>query len=220
MDPPVAAGPEPLGKIPVREMPLDLAPTVLTDEAREVILGKLRKQYPGLTPQHKLALLNPNASDLVAARRWPTESFLTLARGLLEDPEVLVVFTGAPNERASVVPLCETLASERVLNMAGETTLPQLIDLFHVSRLLVTNDSGPAHFASLTNLPVLVLFGPETPEIYGPIGPKVQPVYLGLACSPCVSAYNQKRSPCGDNRCLKGISAELVLERARGILAG
>jgi ADP-heptose:LPS heptosyltransferase len=71
----------------------------------------------------------------------------------------------------------------------------------------------------LTELPVLVLFGPETPKIYGPLGTNVQAIYLNLACSPCVSAYNQKRSPCTDNKCMTGIKPEDVLSQAREMLA-
>lgn len=212
---------EPLLKKDLGEESLELPTVASSPRAREKLVAKLRELYPALDMErHKLVLLNANASDLVAARRWPDEYFLTLGRELLKDPDVCIVFTGAPNEREAVTQLAARLPHERVLNMAGRTDdLSQLIDLYNSSSLLVTNDSGPAHFASLTSLNVIVLFGPETPDIYGPLGAEVEAVYLGLACSPCVSAYNQKRSPCSDNQCLKMISPELVLEKAKAKLA-
>lgn len=211
-------GTEPLLKQSVRKIPLEI-PLVQTSEAdREAIMNKLRSIYLTLGPQHRLVLLNPNASDLVPVRRWPIENFLELARGLLEDADVLLVLTGTKEERPHTERFCSELASERVLNMAGMTTLRQLVDLYNVSHLLITNDSGPAHFASLTELSVIVLFGPETPKIYGPLGPNVQVIYLQLACSPCVSVYNQKRSPCSDNICMTGISPDQVLAEARAAL--
>jgi ADP-heptose:LPS heptosyltransferase len=211
-------GPEPLCKQPVGHVPLDV-PRVESSEAdRKAMEQTLKALYPGLGPEHRLVLLNANASDLVAVRRWPMENFIQVARGLLEDERTVIVLTGTRDEWTHAEKMRGLLGTERVLNMAGRTTLGQLIDLYNVSHLLITNDSGPPHFASLTELPVLVLFGPETPRVYGPLGRNVQVIYLGLACSPCVSAYNQKRSPCHDNRCMKEIRPEEVLARARAML--
>ena len=62
------------------------------------------------------------------------------------------------------------------------------LQLFHQSVLLITNDSGPAHFASLTPIKSITLFGPETPVLYGPLGPDAVHLFAKLACSPCLSA--------------------------------
>ena len=58
-----------------------------------------------------------------------------------------------------------------------------------------------------------VFFGPKTPELFGPLGEKSHVFYKGMACSPCVSAFNQKHSPCRDNQCLKSITPEEVFEK-------
>jgi len=97
-----------------------------------------------------------------------------------------------------------------VIDLAGRTDLADLLHLFNMAELPVTNDSGPAHFASLTEIPILVFFGPETPELYKPLAENRTVMYSHFACSPCVSAFNQKRSPCDDNRCLKAISVDEV----------
>jgi ADP-heptose:LPS heptosyltransferase len=210
---------EPRAKVALPEPPLELPVLTTSPQDAQVITGLLLAQFPGLTPGHRLVLINPNASDLVPVRRWPDQYFRELGQALLEDPRVLLVLTGTAPERDHAERLRQDLGPERVLNLAGQTTLPQLMDLYNQASLLITNDSGPAHFASLTTLPVLVLFGPETPAIYGPLGPKVRVLYRRLACSPCVSAYNQKLSPCTDNRCLKEITPAQVLQEARAILA-
>lgn len=206
---------EPRAKVSLEALSLELPRLQTSPQAAQVIEDKLKEHYPALAPGQRLVLINPNASDLVPVRRWPDAYFLQLALGLLEDPDILVVLTGTAPERPAAEVLRLALESPRVLNLAGATTLPQLIDLYNRASLLITNDSGPAHFASLTGLAVLVLFGPETPAIYGPLGPGVRVLYRGLACSPCVSAYNQKLSPCADNRCLKQITPAEVLEKAR-----
>ena len=82
---------------------------------------------------------------------------------------------------------------------------------------MVTNDSGPAHFASVTRMPTIVLFGPETPALYGSLG-ETYPVYAGLNCSPCVSAWNHRKTPCTDNVCLKAITVDQVFDRVRDLL--
>jgi lipopolysaccharide heptosyltransferase II len=205
---------EPLTKKDLSREDLSLPRIETSPLNQKNIQQKLKDLYPALSDDNQLVLLNPNAGDMVAARRWPDEHFVKLGKMLLENPDILIVLTGSPDERPRTERLAAQMNSERVLNMAGRTTLWELIDLYNQARLLVTNDSGPAHFASLTDIPVLVLFGPETPRIFGPLGKNAEAVYLGFACSPCVSAYNQKKSPCRDNRCLQEISPNEIYQRA------
>lgn len=209
---------EPRAKVRLNDVSMELPKLETSVLAEKSIRRKLLDLYPALNEESRLILLNPNASDIVVARRWPDEHFVKLAAGILKDEKNIVVLTGAPNERNKAEIIAVKMDSERVLNMAGMTTLRELIDLYNIADLLITNDSGPAHFASLTNVPVIVLFGPETPSIFGPLGENVNPVFLKLACSPCVSAYNQKKTPCRDNQCLKQISPEMILELAEQFL--
>jgi ADP-heptose:LPS heptosyltransferase len=131
---------------------------------------------------------------------------------------VAVLVTGVASERADAHRIVTTVGSDRVVDLAGQTTLEDLLHLFDLADLLVTNDSGPAHFAALTDIPILVLFGPETPALYKPLSSNCVALYAGLACSPCVSAFNQKRTPCRDNRCLKVIGVAEVYAVARDML--
>ena len=68
--------------------------------------------------------------------------------------------TGAPSEAAAADTLVSSIGSERCFSLAGKTTLRQLLILYTLAELLITNDSGPAHFASLTPINVITLFGP------------------------------------------------------------
>jgi len=85
--------------------------------------------------------------------------------------------------------------------------------------VLVTNDCGPGHFASLTDVDSIVLFGPETPVVFGPLGPRSQAVTAGLACSPCMNVYNHRFSPCVHNACMHAISVDEVISRVHAALA-
>jgi ADP-heptose:LPS heptosyltransferase len=90
--------------------------------------------------------------------------------------------------------------------------------LYCLSDVLVTNDSGPAHFAALTPVEVVTLFGPETPRLFGVMGPRSHVIWKQLPCSPCVSAYNGRLSPCRDNLCMQSIGIDEVFGIVHGIL--
>jgi ADP-heptose:LPS heptosyltransferase len=160
----------------------------------------------------RLILLNPNASDLLPLRRWPTERYVKLARRLLAHyPQFFVGFTGAPEEAPATAELVRQVGSNRCLSLAGKTTLRQLLVLYTLAEVLVTNDSGPAHFATLTPIRVVTLFGPETPALFAARTPRNTVVWAGLACSPCVNAYNHRQSPCRNNLCMQAITVEQVV---------
>ena len=109
-----------------------------------------------------------------------------------------------------------------MIDLTGYTrSVAELLALFHVARLLVTNDGGPGQFAALTPIWTVMLFGPETPALYAPLTPKCHSFYSQWPCSPCLTAYNHRNSFCdGDNQCLKVIAPEAVLQKSREFLAG
>jgi len=165
-----------------------------------------------------LILLNPNASDLLPLRRWPALRYVELARQLLERyPELFIGFTGAPAEAAPNNRLADQVGSNHVIPLAGKTTLRQVLVLYARSEILVTNDSGPAHFASMTPIRVVTLFGPETPALFAPCSPNVTALWAGIACSPCVNAYNNRQSVCRNNLCMQAITVEDVFEKVTRI---
>lgn len=160
-----------------------------------------------------IILLNPNASDLLPLRQWPRQRYVQLANRLLAElPEIQIVFTGAPDEASEIEPLARQVNSVRCACLAGKTTLRQLMVLYTLSDVLVTNDSGPAHFATLTPIHVVTLFGPETPALFAAPPPRNLPLWAGIACSPCVNAYNDRQSTCRDNKCMQQITVNQVFD--------
>jgi len=165
-----------------------------------------------------LILLNPNASDLLPLRRWPSLRYVELARQLLERyPDLFIGFTGAPAEAAPNNRLADEVGSSRVIRLAGKTNLRQVLVLYTRSEILVTNDSGPAHFASMTPIHVVTLFGPETPALFAARSPNATALWAGIACSPCVNAYNNRQSVCRNNVCMQAITVDDVFKEVTGI---
>lgn len=175
--------------------------------------ARIGEHYPDYRPDsHRVVLINPNASDLLPQRRWMPDYFVEVMRELLTRyDDILILITGAPNEQAEAEGLAARVGDARCVNFAGAVKFAELTSLYSVSRLMLTNDSGPGHFSSVTPLPTFVIFGPETPALYGSLGNST-PIFAGLACSPCVSASNHRKTPCHDNVCLKGITPAQVLE--------
>lgn len=177
---------------------------------QEAVRAVIRREYghPEVPP---LILLNPNASDLLPLRKWPTDRYVELARRLLERfADVAVAMTGGPSEAPAIEKLASQVNSPRCFSLAGKTSLSQLLVLYSLAELLITNDSGPAHFASMTPITVITLFGPETPHLFRALTPRAIPIWMQLPCSPCVNAYNNRQSPCRDNVCMKSITVDHV----------
>lgn len=183
-------------------------------------MQKLAREGLDMEAGGPIILLNPNASDMLPLRKWPLENFYTLGASILHDyGDVRLVVTGAPAEKEAAGALCRRWASPRVIDLAGKTTLRELLMLYSLADVLVTNDSGPAHFASLTNIAGIVLYGPETPKLFGALGKNSHALYTKLACSPCVNAFNHRFSPCTDNICMRSITPERVYAQVKQCLA-
>ena len=128
-----------------------------------------------------------------------------------------MIFTGMPAEAAATDALAGRVGSPGCSSLAGRTTLRDLFTLCSLCDVLVSNDSGPAHFACLTAARVVVLFGPESPRRFGPLSDRATALSAGLACSPCLSAQNNRRSACRDNLCMQRIGTAEVLAAVRAL---
>ena len=194
-------------------------PKVAADAAAAAgIWHKLEGLAAGIGPGRKLVVINPNASDQFPMRRLPLESFVEIARQLLNDPDVFILITGVASEQPDARHICARVGSPRVLDLTGATTLRELLQVFNLAHVLVTNDSGPAHFAALTKIHVIVFFGPEIPERYRPLTTSLDVVHTAFTCSPCIGPYNQRLSPCNDNLCLKSVEIDEVVALIRSRL--
>lgn len=191
--------------------PVEMSCRVAEDELAAVRTFVLERTGTSEIPP--LILLNANCSDLLPLRRWDPDRYVELARRLLAwRPDLFVLFTGGPEEAADTRRLAAQVASTHCLSVAGETTFGQLLALYSVAQVLVTNDSGPAHFASLTGIDVVTLFGPETPRLFAARTPRNHVIWSGIVCSPCVSALNNRVSSCRENACMRLISVDEVFD--------
>lgn len=209
----------PYSKVAVADEEITL-PVVSSSSAELVAMTtKVKVVYPEYEPgRHRLLLINPNSSQLLPQRRWAAENYIELIRQILTAyPEMVVLITGSPEEGAGAAAIVRAVALERCLDFTGRLQIEELPALYNLAALMVTNDSGPGHFSAISKLPVIVLFGPETPKLYGSLG-RATFVYAGLACSPCVSAANHRKTACRDNVCLQVITPNMVFTAVQSCL--
>ena len=209
----------PLMKVPAP--PIDFsAPRFRPSETEVAKVQATLDCLAGRPVSRPIVLLNPNASDLLPLRRWATDRFIALGKRILDDhPDVTIAITGAPSEREAAERIAQQIGPN-VLTLAGHTTLRELIVMYTLADVLVTNDSGPGHFSSMTDITSVVLFGPETPAVFGPLAPNANVLRAEIACSPCVNPFNHRFSPCNDNVCMQMITVDQVYELVDAKLSG
>lgn len=171
--------------------------------ASEIMQAQRMLESHGVLPHHILIGINPGAA-YGSAKCWPKENFRVVTENLIQDPRVRVIYFGDKNGKPLVDEICARL-SPRVVNFAGKTNLRELMSLISLSKIVVTNDSGPMHLSSALQIPTVALFGSTNAVKTGPwaFGHVVQ---HKVACSPCYL-----RTCPIDFRCMTGITPEMVL---------
>ena len=210
----------PFSKIQIPDSEVRLEQAIINPAALEKVRERIEQQAKEAGIEYvygkqRLILVNPNASDLLPQRRWAQQRFSELIQSVnTQYPHDLILITGSPAELAYVEKVRIVANVKNALNFAGQVTFAELPPLYTLSDVMVTNDSGPGHFSAVTPLRTVVLFGPETPALYGSIGNSIA-ITANLACSPCVSAANHRKTPCQDNVCMQAITVAQVLDKVQ-----
>ncbi len=209
----LGANPDPL---PPR---LEVAPDEV-ERAGKTLLAQLPRSRQGPPPDLARLLvlgLNPGA-EYGPAKRWPAERFaataLEVSRRLGSDSCVWLVF-GLPNDRE----LCEGIAGAsagKAFNLAGRTSLRELMALLRLCRVLLTNDSGPMHLAAALGTPVVAPFGSTSPELTGPGLPGDPQHRLLKSDAPCAPCF--RRACPIDFRCMTALTPERMTESVLDVL--
>ena len=179
--------------------------------------ARLERHYPSIAGK-EMILVYPSGG-LLPIRAWPLRNFCLAAEDFIRKGYAVGII-GMKGDKRFAQAIFSYCDSPYCIDFTGYTkTVRELLLLFNMSSLLITNDGGPGHFASLTSVPAIILFGPETPLLYGPLDQKSYAFHASLSCSPCLTAYNHRETPRdGDNLCLKTIETEDVLSKAYEIL--
>jgi heptosyltransferase-2/heptosyltransferase-3 len=182
--------------------PLELMPDPVAAEAAWTLLAER-----GVTERY--IVIHPGTAWPV--KLWPSHRWRSVI-AVLSDWQVLV--TGAQGERALAQELCAGLPN--AVPLAGATNLPELVEVLRGAALVAGPDTGPLHLAVATGTPTLTLFGPTSPQQFGPWGPAAHHRVLtaGWRCPRCGDVAGRSAG-CG---CMLAITREQVLVELRRML--
>lgn len=134
-------------------------------------------------------VLAPSAS--FAPKRWPIESFVSLARKLLQSTHSKIVVLAGPDDK-----FCEAfnqIDSERIINLQGKTSLKESMSILAQAKVCIGNDSGMNHIAEAHGVPCLTIFGPTDPKFgFAPHGSSSRYISKELWCKPCSTTGSKK----------------------------
>lgn len=195
-----------LAVLPRLGVPVDENFTWLPE--RREVAAAVQSQWPA--ENFRWIALQPGARW--ENKRWPAEYFGELARKLAAQfPDARLAIFGGPDDRR----LGEVIARavpERCLNLAGQTSLPEMVEWLRRCDLMITNDTGPMHVAAALGKPVIGLFGPTEPRRTGPYGQLENCLRHPLPCAPCMDSHCAWARPM---ECLTAISPATVFERVQ-----
>lgn len=196
-------------------------------------LTKSNYKYEGQIPKLKFnendknhihELINKkNYSDFVCispgsiwfTKQWKEHHLAKLIR-IIRQHNLTPILMGSNSE----VELCNRINKENLaINLAGKTTLPQMLILMSYSKAVISNDSAPTHFAGILNIPVVSIFGPTIREFgFAPHRSNSRIAEVsGLSCRPC-SIHGEKSCPIKTHACMEELQPEQVFLLLQEIL--
>jgi lipopolysaccharide heptosyltransferase II len=174
--------------------------------------AQLAEAYEPSTIDHQLKIGLCAGAEYGPAKRWLPERFAEVAAKISAQSSAQWILFGTKND-AAVGNQIAAAIGDHCMNRIGQTTLDQLIDELRECRLVLTNDTGTMHLASLIGLPVVAIFGPTEPRLTGPLGNGHILLRRHVECSPCFL----RKCPI-DFRCMKAISTQEAVDAVLSIL--
>ena len=150
----------------------------------------------------KIIIFAPGAA-FGPSKMWPVEKFKELGEKLNKDFFILIL--GSNNEKNIGDKI---VTNKNMINLCGETSITDAVDLMHISEFCVSNDSGLMHLASATNTKSISIYGATSPELTPPLTSNKEIHYRGISCSPCF----EKKCKYGHYNCLVEIQADDIFK--------
>jgi lipopolysaccharide heptosyltransferase II len=171
-------------------------------------------------PQVPLIVIHPaggsNPGMILSAKRWPPQRFAILADRLIEEREAQVFLVGGPDDGPIAAAIKEGMG-QKSWDLTGQLTFGQLGALVERSKLFIGHDTGAMHLAMAVGAPVVAIFGPSDPRMYGPYGEKSVALWHNVDCNPCL-VRGRWDTTCRQFRCIEAVTVEDVWQAAVAFL--
>ncbi len=165
----------------------------------------------GLNTQREAVGLCPGA-EYGPAKRWPVSHFIDLAKKCVAEGLQVWIFGSAKD--ASIAQAIQAAVPEHCVDLCGQTSLGQAIDLIAKTCFVVCNDSGLMHVAASLNRPLVCIYGSSSPHHTPPLSDKAAIATLNLPCSPCF----ERVCPLGHTDCLNKLMPEMVWQMVESLI--
>jgi heptosyltransferase-2 len=185
---------------------------LFTTEEEESIAGEAI-EAAGLRTGQPIVVLNPGAS-FGPAKRWLPERFADVADRLVERRGAAVFVSCGPKEIDTARAIARQMSRPATVLANPVMRLGPSKALIRRASLLITNDTGPRHFANALGTPVVTIFGPTDPQWTATESPTERSLTVNVHCGPCM-----KRNCPLDHRCMTRVTSEMVLAQAQALLA-
>ena len=171
-------------------------------------------------PQVPLAVIHPaggsNPGMTLSAKRWPPQRFAALADRLTEERGAQVCLVGGPYDRPIAAAIKDGMGYE-LHDLTGQLTFGQLGALLERCDLFIGHDTGAMHLAVAVGAPVVAIFGPSDPRMYGPYGKNSVTLWHDVGCNPCL-LRGRWDAACRRFRCIEAVTVEEVWQAAITLL--
>lgn len=158
-------------------------------------------------------LVGFNIGSAVVEKRWPSERFAWVADILIKRGYKVVFFGGSMD--SEIVQETVELMKEKPIVATGQFSIGVLAAAMKRCQLIITNDSGPMHVAISQKVPVVALYGPSNPMLYGPYTNKA----IIVKAEPLVGEESQSmKDAIKDKDYMQRLSAEKVLEAVEKLI--
>lgn len=145
------------------------------------------------------------------SKRWPIPYWAMLIDKLIRGLNAQVILTGAPDDKFLIECVSKEM-QEQAFNLAGKTSLPQLVALLKRANMVISGDSGPMHIAAAVGTPLIAIHGPTDPTLSGPVSPKATILRSPIWCSPCYKAKDTADCRYFTTQCMKNILPSQVYQ--------
>ena len=176
------------------------------DPAGPLTLPRLSVSPKSLVDDQAMSVACCPGAEYGPAKRWPLERFAEVAAKVAQRRHTHWLLLGVAKDQPITGEVAEALGSSAT-DLAGKTSLDELIDILAGCRLLLTNDTGTMHLAAALQIPVVAIFGSTEPVLTGPITDNAIVLRIHVECSPCF-----KRECPLDFRCMTAVTVDSAVE--------
>lgn len=183
----------------------------LAQDAQQTIID-LSLQWHRSTP---VLALCPGA-EFGEAKQWPAEHFAQVACEYASRGWRIALLGSAKDRQIceQIVGLVPDILHDLCDNLAGLTSLAQVIDLMSLVRAVVSNDSGLMHIAAALHRPLVAVYGSTSPTFTPPLSDQVELLYTDIQCRPCF----ERQCPYGHKQCLTELYPQRVVHALESLM--